>query len=97
MQTILNIIDFRLSPDRAAGGPRFILRYLANSIPYVPGTDISVDAGISMEVRKQLEARGHRIIPPREDAAGESPMALNTILIDPKSGALWGAGGVGTW
>ena len=97
LQTILNIIDFSLSPDRAAGGPRFILRYLANSIPYVPGTDISVDAGISMEVRKQLEARGHRIIPPREDVAGESPMALNTILIDPKSGALWGAGGVGTW
>ncbi len=97
LQTILNIIDFRLPPERAAGGPRFILRFLANSIPYVPGTDISVDTGISAEVRKQLEARGHRIIPPREDVAGESPAPLNTILIDPKSGALWGGGGVATW
>jgi gamma-glutamyltranspeptidase/glutathione hydrolase len=97
LQTILNIVDFHLPPDRAAAGPRFILRFLANSIPYVPGTDISIDAGISAEVRKQLEARGHRIIPPRDDVAGATPMPLNTILIDPKSGALWGGGGVATW
>jgi gamma-glutamyltranspeptidase/glutathione hydrolase len=97
LQTILNTIDFRLPPERAAAGPRFILRYLANSIPYVPGTDLSVDSGISAEVRKQLEARGHRIIPPREDAVAGPTTVLNTILIDPKSGASWGAGGAVTW
>ena len=97
LQTILNLIDFRLEPGKAAGGPRFIQRYLANSIPYVPGTDITLDTGISAEVRQQLTARGHRTIPPREDASGAATMILNTILIDPKTGALWGAGGVATW
>lgn len=100
LQTILNVIDFKLDIARASSGPRFILRYLENSIPYVPGTDLSVEAGITAEVRKQLEARGHRhrIIGAREtDAAGGSGNVLNSILIDPRTGALWGAGGVATW
>jgi len=97
LQTILNLIDFRLPPDQAAGPPRFILRYLANSIPYVPGTDLTVDSGISAEVRKELEARGHRIIaPPDNPNAGSTPV-LNTILIDPKTGALWSGGGAAGW
>ena len=62
LQTILNVIDFRMDLEKAAGGPRFILRYLRNSIPYVPGTDLSVDSGISSDVKKELEGRGHRII-----------------------------------
>lgn len=97
LQTILNLIDFKLEPGRAAGGPRFILRYLANSIPYLPGTDLSMDAGIPEDVRKHLEARGHRLIPAPENPAGSATMVLNTILIDPKTGALWGGGGVATW
>jgi gamma-glutamyltranspeptidase/glutathione hydrolase len=97
LQTILNLIDFRLTPDQAAAPPRFILRYLANSIPYVPGTDLTLDPGISDEVRKQLEARGHRIIKPRENpTAGFTPV-LNTIVIDPKTGALWSGGGAAGW
>lgn len=98
LQTILNLIDFRMEPSRAAAGPRFILRYLENSIPYVPGVDVSLDSGISAEVAKQLESRGHRVIPARDpEAAGSSGMVLNTILIDPKTGVLWGAGGVAAW
>jgi gamma-glutamyltranspeptidase/glutathione hydrolase len=97
LQTILNIIDFRLEVGRAAGGPRFILRFLENSIPYVPGTDLALDSGMPPERRKQLEALGHRIIPGREDPAGGGGNILNTILIDPRSGALWGAGIVSTW
>ena len=97
LQTILNAIDFKLEPGRAAAGPRFILRYLANSIPYLPGTDLSVDAGIPESVRKQLEARGHRVIAAAENASGSGGMVLNSILIDPKTGALWGGGGVATW
>ena len=50
-----------------------------------------------LERRKQLEALGHRIIPGREDPSGGGSNILNTILIDPKSGALWGAGIVSTW
>jgi len=97
LQTILNIIDFKLDPGKAAGGPRFILRYLANSIPYVLGTDLSLDDGIPPNVRKELEARGHRLIAPRENVGGAATNVLNTILIDPKSGALWGGGGAVTW
>lgn len=97
LQTILNLIDFRLTPDQAAAPPRFILRYLANSIPYVPGTDLTVDPGISEEVRKQLEARGHRIIVPRENPAAGFTPTLNTIVIDPKTGALWSGGGAAGW
>ena len=97
LQTILNIIDFRLEVGRAAGGPRFILRFLENSIPYVPGTDLALDSGMPPERRTQLEALGHRIIPGREDPAGGGGNILNTILIDPRSGALWGAGIVSTW
>jgi gamma-glutamyltranspeptidase/glutathione hydrolase len=96
LQTILNVIDFKLDASRAAGGPRFILRYLENSIPYVPGTDLAIDAGIAADVRKELEARGHRLIGGAEDG-GAGTNVLNLILIDPKSGALWGAGGVATW
>ena len=91
LQTILNVIDFKLGIAEAARGPRFILRYLQNSIPYVPGTELSLDAGIPTEVRQQLEARGHRPIP------GGRGRPLNVILVDPKSGALWGTGEVATW
>lgn len=92
LQTLLNVLDFRMDVEKAASGPRFILRYLRNSIPYVPGTDMSVDSGISSDVKKELEARGHRIID------SERPgRALNVILIDPRSGALWGSGGAVTY
>jgi gamma-glutamyltranspeptidase / glutathione hydrolase len=95
LQTILGVIDFRQDIAQAAAGPRFILRYLENSIPYVPGTDLALDGGVSAEVRKELESRGHRII---AGATGEGGgAALNSILVDPKTGALWGAGGVATW
>jgi len=97
LQTILNIIDFRLMPDQAAAPPRFILRYLANSIPYVPGTDLTVDPGITPEVRKQLETRGHRLIAPRDEPVPSNTSVLNTILIDPKTGALWSGGGAAGW
>jgi gamma-glutamyltranspeptidase/glutathione hydrolase len=96
LQTILNLIDFRLTADVAAAPPRFILRYLSNSIPYVPGTDLTIDPGIPDDVRKELEARGHRIITPRENPAPGFTPILNTIVIDPKSGALW-SGGVAAW
>ena len=97
LQTILNVIDFKLDIARASSGPRFILRYLENSILYVPGTDLSVEAGISAEVRKGLEARGHRLIAARPTDPPGGGSVLNSILIDPRTGALWGAGGVATW
>jgi gamma-glutamyltranspeptidase/glutathione hydrolase len=93
LQTILNVIDFRMELPKAASHPRFILRYLENSIPYVPGTELSLDQGISDEAELYLKDRGHRLIYSR----GSGTRALNTILIDPKSGALWGSGGVATW
>jgi gamma-glutamyltranspeptidase len=97
LETILNIIDFHLMPDQAAAPPRFILRYLANSIPYVPGTDLIIDPDIAPEVKKQLEARGHRLIAPRPEPVPSTTSVLNTILIDPKTGALWSGGGAAGW
>src|SRR5205807_409868 len=40
LQVILRIVDFDQDPWEAVGAPRFVLRYLANSIPYMPGTDL---------------------------------------------------------
>ena len=63
----------------------------------MPGVDLSLEPGISTEVGKQLGSRGHRVIPPRDPEAAGGGMVLNTIVIDPKTGVLWGAGGVATW
>ena len=71
---------------------RFIHRYLRNSIPYVPGTDISIDKGISDETKKQLITLGHRII-----ETNKNGKTLHTVLIDPNTGVLWGSGGAVTY
>ena len=92
LQTILNVVDFRMNISEAAAGPRFILRYLRNSIPYVQGTDLSVDSGISDEIKNELLTLGHRII-----ESGSRGKTLHTILIDPQTGALWGSGGAVTY
>lgn len=97
LQTILNVIDFRLEIGRAADYPRFILRYLENSIPYVPGTDLSLEGTFPENVRKTLEGRGHRLIPGRDMEGGSPGNVLNAIVIDIRSGALWGSGSVATW
>ena len=82
LQTILNVIDFRLEVGRAAGGPRFILRFLENSIPYVPGTDLALDTGMPPERRKQLEALGHSNTWP----AARSTLTARYVLL-PGSGS----------
>ena len=97
LQTILNVIDFRQEISRAAGYPRFILRYLENSIPYVPGTDLSLEGSYPADVKSTLDARGHRLIPGRDTDGGSPGNVLNAIVIDIKSGALWGSGSVATW
>lgn len=91
LQTILNVLDFKLEIAKAAAGPRFILRFLTNSIPYVPGTELGLNAGIPTEAQKELESRGHRLIP------GGRGNLLNAILIDPKTGTLSGSGQVAAW
>jgi gamma-glutamyltranspeptidase len=97
LQTILNVVDFRLEIGRAAGYPRFILRFLENSIPYVPGTDLSLEGTFPEHVRKALEARGHRLIPGRDMEGGAPGNVLNAVVIDIRSGALWGSGNPATW
>lgn len=84
--------------SRGNCGPRFFLRYLESSIPYVPGTNHSVDSGIREPVRKKLEEMGHRVIPGREDETlGGAGNVLSSILIDPRYGTLWGGGGAVPW
>lgn len=95
LQTILNVIDQKLEIG-ASGSGRFILRFLANSIPYVPGTELT--GTLPADVRKELIARGHRITTAQDPGPpGASGGALNSILIDPRTGVLWGAGGPATW
>jgi gamma-glutamyltranspeptidase / glutathione hydrolase len=95
LQTILNVID-RKSEIGATGEGRFILRYLANSIPYVPGTELT--GTFHPEVRKDLLSKGHRMTGATDPGPpGSGGGALNSILIDPRSGVLWGAGGAVTW
>lgn len=91
LQTILNVIDFRLDIGRGGAGPRFILRFLDNSIPYVPGTELELGSGIPQSVWKDVEARGHRL------TVGSGANPLNAIMIDPRNGALWGSGAVAAW
>lgn len=95
LQTILNVIDLRMEMG-ATGGGRFILRYLANSIPYVPGTELT--GTLPADVRTDLIGRGHRITTAQDPGPpGASGGALNSILIDPRTGVLWGGGGAVTW
>ena len=85
LQVILRALDFRMDAAQAVASPRFVLRYLRNSIPYLPGTDLDLEPGIAEPVREALTARGHRLLAP----GGRFGM-LNAIMIYARTGVLSG-------
>jgi gamma-glutamyltranspeptidase/glutathione hydrolase len=86
MQTLLNMVDFGLNVQQAIEAPRWSTRsFPASPFPHTmyPG-DLSVEATIRDEVRKGLEARGHKLRVARPWSLG----ANAAIVVDHKNGVL---------
>jgi gamma-glutamyltranspeptidase len=85
LQVLVRALDYRMDAHDAVKAPRFVLQYLGNSIPYLPGTDLRLEKGFSDQTRAALTAKGHRLL----DQEGWLGM-LNGIMIYPRTGALSG-------
>jgi gamma-glutamyltranspeptidase/glutathione hydrolase len=85
LQVLVRALDFRMDAHEAVKAPRFVVRYLGNSIPYLPGTDLVLEPGFPDATKSALEAKGHRI-PAPADRLG----MLNAIQIYPRTGVLSG-------
>jgi gamma-glutamyltranspeptidase/glutathione hydrolase len=86
MQTLLNIVDFRMNVQQAIEAPRWSTRaFPASPFPHTmhPG-DLSVEATVPEAVQKELTAKGHKLTVARPWTLG----ANAAILIDPRSGTL---------
>ncbi len=86
-QVICNLIDFGMDVQEAGDAPRF--RHFGSSEPTGQPADgggsVALESGISLEVRRQLEAKGHRL--------AESPGTFGgyqAIRIDLEHGVLIG-------
>ena len=79
VQVLLNLIDFGMDVQQAGEQPRF--RHFENGL--------ALESAIGAEVRKALEAKGHKLV--------SSPGAFGgyqAIMLDPASGALAGGSDV---
>jgi gamma-glutamyltranspeptidase/glutathione hydrolase len=76
VQVLLNLIDFGMDVQQAGEQPRF--RDVENH-------GLALESAIGPSVRKALERKGHRIIPPPGSFGG-----YQAIMIDPHTGALAG-------
>ena len=86
MQTLLNIVDFRMNVQQAIESPRWSTRaFPASPFPHTmhPG-DLSVEATVSAAVQQELTARGHKLQVVRPLTLG----ANAAILIDQRHGTL---------
>jgi gamma-glutamyltranspeptidase/glutathione hydrolase len=86
MQTLLNVVDFRMNVQQAIEAPRWSTRaFPASPFPHTmhPG-DLSVEATVPEAVQKELTARGHKLTVARPWTLG----ANAAILIDPRNGTL---------
>jgi gamma-glutamyltranspeptidase / glutathione hydrolase len=75
VQAILNLIDFGMDVQRAGEAPRF--RHFESGL--------ALESAISIDVRRALEAKGHRLV-----AASGTFGGYQAIMIDPQTGALAG-------
>lgn len=85
VQVLVRALDYELGAAEAVDAPRFVSRYLANSIPYLEGTDLVLEKEFADEVGEELAALGHRL----RDPATRLGM-LNAIRVYPRSGVLSG-------
>jgi len=74
-QVVMNLVDFGMNVRDAGDAAR--VRHL--------GASLSVESGISPEVRKALEGRGHRLSDGRGMMGG-----YQAVMIDPETGLLMG-------
>jgi gamma-glutamyltranspeptidase/glutathione hydrolase len=87
-QVLCNLIDFGMDVQEAGDAPRF--NHLGSSEPTgqaaAGGGSVMIESGISSEVRRSLEARGHRLIPATPGNFG----GYQAIRIDLEHGVLIG-------
>lgn len=74
-QVVMNLVDFGMNIQDAGDAAR--MRHM--------GKNLAVESGIGPEVRAALEAMGHTITDGRGSMGG-----FQGILIDPRTGVLWG-------
>ena len=85
VQVILRALDFRMDADEAVSAPRFVVRYLGNSIPYMTGTDLVLERRFPSSSAAALAQKGHSVVEPTERLG-----MLNGVKIYPRSGVLSG-------
>ena len=85
LQVLLRAIDFGMDAGEAVKAPRFVLRYLRNAIPYMPGTDLDLEPALSESTRATLVEKGHRL-----RGFGGNFGGVTAVTIYPGSGALSG-------
>jgi gamma-glutamyltranspeptidase / glutathione hydrolase len=87
VQVICNLIDFGMDVQEAGDAPRF--RHFGSSEPTgqrgKDGGEVALESGITPEVRRQLLAKGHRLV---EEVGGFG--GYQAIRIDLERGVLWG-------
>jgi gamma-glutamyltranspeptidase / glutathione hydrolase len=86
LQTLLNVIEFGMNVQPAIEAPRWSTRsFPASPFPHTmyPG-DLSVESRIPAGVRKELEAKGHKLQTARPWSLG----ANAAIVVDPQSSVL---------
>ncbi len=76
-ETLSRILDFRMEPQKAVSGPRWVMRYRTNSIPYAQGTVVELENGIPNATRAALAKKGHRIISMSKDLSSMGRLTLN--------------------
>jgi gamma-glutamyltranspeptidase / glutathione hydrolase len=86
LQVLLRVLDYGMDAQPAVTAPRFVLRYLENSIPYMPGTELDLETGITERTRAALDGMGHRLMP----VLGGNFGGLSAVKIYTQGGTLSG-------
>jgi gamma-glutamyltranspeptidase/glutathione hydrolase len=85
LQTLLNVVDFGLGVQEAAGAPRI----------HSEGPETYVDSRLPVQVHEGLRQRGQQVVPLEETFAATNFSRVVGILVDEASGVL--RGGVHLW
>lgn len=87
LSVITNIIDFGMTPQEAVEAPRWLHGIV---VPGDPPDLLNLEGRIPAETAKALEAKGHKV--KVHGAYTQTMGSIQAIMIDPRTGTLWGAG-----
>ena len=87
IQVLLNIIDFNMEAQTALDASRFFYVPEGGRVPYIPESGCAVEPGISPDVRRALENKGHHVFERGAPYFGIFGGA-QAIMVDPQSKAL---------